>query len=458
MPIDTALLRDLCGRTLERTDFAGLGRREEGKVRDSYVGEKRRTIVVTDRVSCFDVVVGTIPLKGQVLNQLAAFWFEKTRALAPNHLISVPDPNVSVVRELEVLPVEFVMRGHLTGVTSTSIWTAYERGDASYCGHVLPKGLRKHERLPEPLLTPTTKAKIDSLVTALKAAFHARIATLDWMSQATREQALKKLDTYQIKVGYPDHPRDYSSLLIRDDDLLGDARCAGALDWQFYVDRFDGPVDRTDWLMTPQTNDAYNGSLRDIVFPAGILQPPVFDANADMAINYGAAGAIIGHELMHGFDDAGRAIDADGVLRDWWQAADAKAFEARAKMLAAQYSVFQVFSGIHVNGELTLGENIADLGGVVLALDAYRLSLGGKPAPVIDGFTGDQRVFIGWAQAFRRKATDDAIKRQVASDPHSPPAFRVNGPMRNIDAWYAAFGVGSSDKLYVPPEKRVRIW
>lgn len=159
MPADAALLRQMCARTLERTDFAGLGRREEGKVRDSYVGEKRRTIVVTDRVSCFDVVVGTIPLKGQVLNQLAAFWFEKTRAIAPNHLIALPDPNVSVVRELAVLPVEFVMRGHLTGVTSTSIWTAYERGDASYCGHVLPKGLRKHERLPEPLLTPTTKAK-----------------------------------------------------------------------------------------------------------------------------------------------------------------------------------------------------------------------------------------------------------------------------------------------------------
>ena len=159
MPVDAALLQELCAHTLERTDFAGLGRREEGKVRDSYVGEKRRTIVVTDRVSCFDVVVGTIPLKGQVLNQLAAFWFEKTRAIAPNHLIAVPDPNVSVVRELDVLPVEFVMRGYLTGVTSTSIWTAYERGDASYCGHVLPKGLKKHERLPEPLLTPTTKAK-----------------------------------------------------------------------------------------------------------------------------------------------------------------------------------------------------------------------------------------------------------------------------------------------------------
>ena len=159
MPVDAALLRELCRRTLERTDLEGLGRREEGKVRDSYVGEKRRTIVVTDRVSCFDVVVGTIPLKGQVLNQLAAFWFEKTRRVAPNHLISVPDPNVSLVRELSVLPVEFVMRGYLTGVTSTSIWTAYERGDASYCGHRLPKGLHKHERLPEPLLTPTTKAR-----------------------------------------------------------------------------------------------------------------------------------------------------------------------------------------------------------------------------------------------------------------------------------------------------------
>jgi phosphoribosylaminoimidazole-succinocarboxamide synthase len=159
MPVDSALLESLCSRTLLRTDFAGLGQREEGKVRDSYIGEKRRTIVVSDRISCFDVVVGTIPLKGQVLNQLAAFWFEKTRAIAPNHLISVPDPNVSLVRELEVLPVEFVMRGYLTGVTSTSIWTAYERGDASYCGHALPKGLRKHERLPEPLLTPTTKAK-----------------------------------------------------------------------------------------------------------------------------------------------------------------------------------------------------------------------------------------------------------------------------------------------------------
>jgi len=226
----------------------------------------------------------------------------------------------------------------------------------------------------------------------------------------------------------------------------------------FYVNRLAGPVDRTDWAMTPQTNDAYNGSLRDIVFPAGILQPPVFDPNADAAINYGAAGAIIGHELTHGFDDEGRKIDAAGALRDWWTPADAKTFEARAKRLAAQYSAFEPLPGVHVNGDLTLGENIADLGGVLLALDAYHASLGGKPAPVLDGLSGDQRVLIGWAQAWRGKLRDDAVRQQVVSDPHAPRQFRVNGVVRNIDAWYDAFGVKPGDKLYVAPADRVRIW
>jgi putative endopeptidase len=305
---------------------------------------------------------------------------------------------------------------------------------------------------------PAAKVKIEALVANLKAAYRARIEKLDWMGPATRQQALKKLDTYTIKVGYPDHPRDYSKLLVRDDDLLGNAERAAALDWRFYVDRLTGPVDRTDWGMTPQTNDAYNGALRDIVFPAGILQPPVFDPNADMAINYGAAGGIIGHELTHGFDDQGRKIDADGALRDWWQPADARAFEARAKVLAAQYAAFEPLANVHVNGALTLGENIADLGGVTLALDAYRASLNGRPAPVLDGLTGDQRVFLGWAQAWRGKVTDDFVRQQVVSDPHSPRRFRVNGPLPNIDAWYTAFGVKPGDRLYVPPENRVRIW
>ena len=305
---------------------------------------------------------------------------------------------------------------------------------------------------------PAAKAKIEALVDNLKSAFHARIEKLDWMGAETKKEALKKLETYTIKVGYPDHPRDYSALTIREDDLLGDVRRCGEADWAFYVGRFRGPVDKSDWGMTPQTNDAYNGSLSDIVFPAGILQPPMFDPAADPAINYGAIGGVIGHELTHGFDDQGRKIDAAGALRDWWTEADAKAFEERAKRLGAQYSAFEPLPGVHVNGDLTMGENIADLGGLTLALDAYHASLKGQPAPVLDGLSGDQRVFLGWAQAWRGKVTDDFVRRQVVSDPHSPRQFRVDGVVRNIDAWYGDFGVKPGEKLYVAPEARVHIW
>jgi putative endopeptidase len=305
---------------------------------------------------------------------------------------------------------------------------------------------------------PAAKAKIEELVGNLKVAMHERIKGLDWMSEATKVQALKKLDTYNIKVGYPDKARDYSKVEIRDDDLVGNVRRTAAADWAFYSARLPGPVDMADWGMTPQTNDAYNGALRDIVFPAGILQPPMFDANADPAINYGAIGGVIGHELTHGFDDQGRKFDADGKLNDWWTAEDAKTFEARAKVLGEQYSKFEPIPGAKVNGELTMGENIADLGGVVIALEAYRASLHGKPAPVIDGLTGEQRLFLGWAQAWRGKAREDYIRRQVVSDPHSPRQYRVNGVMRNIDAWYDAFKVQPDEKLFVDPAGRVRIW
>lgn len=305
---------------------------------------------------------------------------------------------------------------------------------------------------------PEAKAKIETLVHNLVAAYRVRLEKLDWMSPATKAEAIKKLETYTIKVGYPDHPRDYSKLVITDDDLVGDVRRAAAGDWAFYVGRFNGPVDRSDWFMTPQTNDAYNGTLRDIVFPAGILQAPLFDENADPAINYGAIGGVIGHELTHGFDDEGRKIDASGALRDWWTKEDAEKFEARAKALGAQYSSFEPLPGVHVNGNLTMGENIADLGGLTLALDAYHASLNGKPAPVIDGLTGDQRVFLGWAQAWRGKVTDSYVKKQVVSDPHSPRQFRVNGVVHNIDAWYASFDVKPGQKLYVAPDKRVHIW
>jgi putative endopeptidase len=303
-----------------------------------------------------------------------------------------------------------------------------------------------------------TKAKIEALVVNVKAAMRSRLERLEWMTPATRVRALAKLDTYQIKVGYPEHPRDFSGLKIREEDLLGDVRRAAAWDWRFKIGRLQSPVDRSDWTMTPQTNDAYNGSLRDIVFPAGILQPPLFDPAADPAINYGAIGAVIGHELSHGFDDEGRKLDAKGGLRNWWTAQDAAEFTLRATKLAAQYSAYEPAPGAHINGELTLGENIADLGGLNVALEAYHRSLLGVSAPLLDGFTGDQRVFLGWAQAWRGKAREDYVRKQVVSDPHSPRAFRVIGPLRNIDEWYAAFGVKQGDAYYVDPERRVRIW
>ena len=306
---------------------------------------------------------------------------------------------------------------------------------------------------------PETKAKVTVLVGNLKAAFRARIEALDWMGPATKAEALKKLDTYTIKVGYPDTPqRDYAGVTIRRDDLLGNVRRAAAFDWAFRVRRSGGPVDRGEWSMTPQTNDAYNGSLRDIVFPAGILQAPIFDAAADPAINYGAIGGVIGHEMTHGFDDQGRSIDANGALRDWWTAADAAAFKARADGLGAQYATYEPVPGFHINPGLTMGENIADLGGLSIALDAYHRSLNGRPAPVIGGLTGDQRVFLGWAQAWAGKMQPDAIKAMTVGDPHSFRKFRVNGVVRNLDAWYPAFGVAPGQALYLKPEERVRIW
>jgi putative endopeptidase len=305
---------------------------------------------------------------------------------------------------------------------------------------------------------PAAKAKIQAMVTNIEAAYRARIEQLDWMSPATKQEALRKLATYTVKLGYPDHPRDYSKVDIRNEDLLGNVLRVAAADWAFNIGRLDGPVDRSEWTTSPQTGDPYNGNLRDIVFPAAVLQPPMFDPNADPAVNYGAIGAVIGHELTHGFDDDGRTIDADGALRDWWKPADARTFKRRAGQLAAQYSAVAPLPGVHINGVLTLGENIADLGGVTLAVDAYRASLHGAAAPVIDGLSGEQRLFLGWAQVWRGKLTDDALRGNIASSEHPPYAARVNGVMRNVDAWYRAFDVQPGDALYLAPEARVHIW
>ncbi len=306
---------------------------------------------------------------------------------------------------------------------------------------------------------PEAKARAEELVAGLKRALRGRIDKLAWMTPETKARALEKLDLIDVKIGYPKKWKDYTALAMDPADLAGNVRRAAAFRWAEDVAKLDKPVDRGEWLMTPQTVNAYyEPSRNEIVFPAAILQPPFFDPNADMAVNYGGIGGIIGHEITHAFDDQGRKFDGHGVLSEWWKPEDAERFQAEAVKYGAQFDTYEVGQGVHVNGDLTMGENIADLGGILIALDAYRASLKGAPAPVLDGMTGDQRVFLGWAQSWRSKYRTDAVKQLVASNPHSPPWFRVDGPLRNVDAWYDAFGVKPGDRLYLPPDKRVRIW
>ena len=306
---------------------------------------------------------------------------------------------------------------------------------------------------------PDSKAKMQQLVADLKLAFRHRIENLTWMGPATKAEALKKLAGYTVKIGYPDHFRDYSALAIRGDDLAGDVERSQAFEWARQVRRLNGPVDKSEWGMTPQTVNAYNNPVwNEVVFPAAILQPPFFDPNADPAINYGAIGGVIGHEMTHGFDDEGRKFDDTGRLRDWWTAEDAARFNERAARLQAQYDTYSPLPGAHVNGKLTEGENIADSGGINLGLDAYHAFLDGRPAPTVGGYTGDQRVFLGWAQVWRGKTRDDALRQRLVVDPHSPEMFRVNGVVRNVDAWYSAFSVKPGQALYLAPDQRAHIW
>ena len=306
---------------------------------------------------------------------------------------------------------------------------------------------------------PESKAKMLSLVGDIRTALKTRIDNLDWMGAETKVKAQDKLSKFTVKIGYPDKWRDYSKLEIKEDDAYGNMIRTGAWDYRHDVERLNQPVDKTEWGMTPQTVNAYYNSVNnEIVFPAAILQAPFFHPDADPAINYGGIGGVIGHEIGHGFDDQGRKSDGDGVLRDWWTAEDAAKFNAQADKLGAQYSAFEPFPGVHVNGKLTMGENIGDMAGLTLALEAYHVSLHGQPAPVLDGFTGDQRIYLGWAQVWRGKSREDALKQQIASDPHSPGYYRVNGTIRNQPGWYSAFDVKPGDKLYVAPEDRVKIW
>jgi putative endopeptidase len=306
---------------------------------------------------------------------------------------------------------------------------------------------------------PEAKAHMMELVNNLIRAYEISIKELDWMSEETKEQALDKLSKFTPKIGYPDVWRDYSALQIAADDLLGNMQRSALADYERNLARQGGPVDRTEWGMTPQTVNAYySPPLNEIVFPAAILQPPFFDLSADDAVNYGSIGAVIGHEIGHGFDDSGSTFDGDGVLRNWWTDEDKAEFETRTKKLVDQYSEFKPFEDLNVNGEFTLGENIGDLGGLSIALLAYELSLDGEEAPVMDGYTGQQRVFIGYAQGWRGMAREEALREQIATDPHSPRQYRVNGVVRNVPEFYEAFDIAETDALYLPPEERVKIW
>ena len=303
------------------------------------------------------------------------------------------------------------------------------------------------------------KSRMLVLVGNLLKAFDTSIDGLEWMSPTTRAEAKKKLSMITVKIGYPDKWRDYSTLRVRSDDLVGNLLRASEFQHQRYVSRTGGPVDKGEWLMTPQTVNAYyNSTTNEITFPAAILRWPFYDMTADDAVNYGGIGSVIGHEISHGFDDSGRQFDGDGNLRDWWTADDGVKFKQRAAELARQYSGYTVLDNRHLNGELTLGENIGDLSGMAVAFKAYQISLNGKPAPEIDGFTGQQRFFLGWAQVWRRKYRDAELLKRLVTDPHSPSEFRANGPASNIDAFYDAFAVKPGDRMYRAPNERVKIW
>ena len=306
---------------------------------------------------------------------------------------------------------------------------------------------------------PEAKERMLELVGNLVNAYEKSIKELDWMSDETKAQALDKLSKFTPKIGYPDEWRDYSALDIEADDYFGNVERAAQAEYRRALDRQGGPVDRTEWAMNPQTVNAYYmPPLNEIVFPAAILQPPFFDMEAEDAVNYGGIGAVIGHEIGHGFDDTGSTFDGNGVMRNWWTDSDRSEFEARTQNLVAQYNEFRPFPDLSVNGEFTLGENIGDLGGISIGLLAYRMSLNGEEAPVIDGFTGVQRVFIGFGQVWRNKYRNESLRLLIGTDSHSPAMYRANGSVRNVPEFYEAFDVSEDDALYLPPEERVKIW
>jgi len=342
----------------------------------------------------------------------------------------------------------------LTGVTENR--PRWKRGVATVEGDL---GEALGREYVAKYFPPERKARMDAMVKNILAAYKESIDHLDWMGPETKKEAQAKLATFNPKIGYPSKWRDYSKLTIKSDDLVGNEMRASIFAHNYNLSKLGKPIDREEWGMTPQTVNAYyNARMNEIVFPAAILQPPFFNMAADDAVNYGAIGAVIGHEIGHGFDDKGSQSDGQGNLRNWWTADDLARFKAKTDMLVKQYDAFEPIPGYHVNGALTLGENIGDNSGLSIAYKAYKISLHGQPAPVIDGLSGDQRFFMGFGQVWRSKMRDAAQIVQVKTDPHSPGQFRANGTLRNQAAFYEAFGVKEGDKMYLKPEDRVTIW
>jgi putative endopeptidase len=315
------------------------------------------------------------------------------------------------------------------------------------------------QRYVQRYFPPDAKQRIDALVSKLIDAYRSSIDGLDWMSDATKAQARDKLSKLAVKIGYPDKWKDYSKLTVARDDLVGNVLHSAQLEHQRDLDKLGKPVDRAEWFVTPQTVNAfYHPSRNEITFPAAILQPPFFDANADDAVNYGGIGGVIGHEISHAFDDQGRKFDGTGNLRDWWTPRDVQRFTDRTAALTAQYSAYEPLPGVHVKGKLTMGENIADLSGLQIAYKAWKISLGGKPSPVIDGLTGEQRFYYGFSQAWREKDRDEAMLHLVTTNPHSPPQFRADGASINSDGFHEAFETKPGDKMWKAPADRIRLW
>jgi putative endopeptidase len=397
-----------------------------------------------------------------------------------------PDPVVGLAKLFKATPVE-TWRAYLTfhyvNAQADIMPTVFDDAAFGFNGKVLTGQPQKRDRWKRAVFalsgqyggaplaeavgaiyvkdhfTPQAKAAMEEMVANLLAAYRKRIATLEWMSPETRKVAMRKAEAVRVKIGYPDKWRDYSALEIKAGDAYGNRKRATLWDWKRQADRLPRKTDKDEWGMAPQTVNAYyNPTWNEIVFPAAILQAPFFDPNADAAINYGSAGGVIGHEMGHGYDDQGAKSDENGILRTWWNKDDEDRFKVKVDALAKQYSSYEPLPGLHVNGDFTSGENIGDLGGVAVAFEAYQMSLKGKEAPVLDGFTGKQRFFLGWAQVWRGLIRDEALRVRLTSDVHSPSEFRCNGPVRNVDAWYEAFDVKPGDKLYLKPDERVHIW